>query len=149
MPSAKLNLASRLPDPVDIAVGARVRLRRVHLGLSQTYLGDALGITFQQVQKYERGANRISASKLVMIAAKLETTVAALVGEDGSAPVESVVIAQLLTPGAVKLLAAFADLKDAESRREVVALAKALARAADKAAGSRIGGKVEGRSSRR
>src|SRR5580692_10124503 len=78
------------PDPIDVAVGARVRIRRRWLGLSQTQLANALGITFQQVQKYERGANRVSASMLVKIAAKLETTVAALVGEDGQAPVEAI-----------------------------------------------------------
>jgi len=90
------------PDPIDVAVGARVRIRRRWLGLSQTQLANALGITFQQVQKYERGANRVSASMLVKIAAKLETTVAALVGEDGSAPVEAIIYAQLATPGGTR-----------------------------------------------
>ncbi len=52
------------PDPVDVHVGARIRMRRVMSGMSQEKLGDALGLTFQQVQKYERGANRVSASKL-------------------------------------------------------------------------------------
>ncbi len=52
------------PHPVDIHVGARARQRRVLLGMNQTKLGDALGLSFQQVQKYERGTNRISASKL-------------------------------------------------------------------------------------
>ena len=49
------------PDPIDVAVGARVRIRRRWLGFSQTQLANALGITFQQVQKYERGSNRVSA----------------------------------------------------------------------------------------
>ncbi len=52
------------PHPIDAHVGARVRLRRTLLGMTQTGLGDALGLTFQQVQKYERGTNRISASRL-------------------------------------------------------------------------------------
>ncbi len=52
------------PDPVDVHVGARIRMRRRFLGMSQQTLADALGLTFQQVQKYERGANRVSASKL-------------------------------------------------------------------------------------
>jgi transcriptional regulator with XRE-family HTH domain len=52
------------PNPVDQHVGARVRMRRIHLGLSQEKLGEALGITFQQIQKYEKGANRIGASRL-------------------------------------------------------------------------------------
>jgi len=114
------------PDPIDVAVGARVRIRRRWLGLSQTQLANALGITFQQVQKYERGANRVSASMLVKIAAKLETTVAALVGEDGSAPVEAIIYAQLATPGATDLLAAFANIDEGEARRALLTLAQAL-----------------------
>ena len=114
------------PDPIDVAVGARVRIRRRWLGLSQTQLANALGITFQQVQKYERGANRVSASMLVKIAAKLETTVAALVGEDGSAPVEAIIYAQLATPGATDLLAAFAKIGDGEARRAVLTIVQAL-----------------------
>jgi transcriptional regulator with XRE-family HTH domain len=114
------------PDPIDVAVGARVRIRRRWLGLSQTELAKALGITFQQVQKYERGANRVSASMLVKIAAKLETTVAALVGEDGSAPVEAIIYAQLATPGATDLLAAFAKIGDGEVRRALLTLAQSL-----------------------
>ncbi len=56
------------PHPVDVHVGARVRLRRKLLGMSQTKLGDALGLTFQQVQKYEKGANRIGSSRLYDLA---------------------------------------------------------------------------------
>ena len=115
------------PDPIDVAVGARVRIRRRWLGLSQTQLASALGITFQQVQKYERGANRVSASMLVKIAAKLETTVAALVGEDGSAPVEAIIYAQLATPGATDLLAAFASIDDGDARRALLTMAQSLA----------------------
>src|SRR5260221_11752935 len=113
------------PDPIDVAVGARVRIRRRWLGFSQTQLATALGITFQQVQKYERGANRVSASMLVKIAAKLETTVAALVGEDGSAPVEAIIYAQLATPGATDLLAAFANISNGAARRGLLPLAQA------------------------
>ena len=114
------------PDPIDVAVGARVRIRRRWLGFSQTQLANALGITFQQVQKYERGANRVSASMLVKIASKLETTVAALVGEDGQAPVEAIIYAQLATPGATDLLAAFAQISDGESRRALLTVAEGL-----------------------
>ena len=115
------------PDPIDVAVGARIRTRRRATGLSQTQLAEALGITFQQVQKYERGANRVSASMLVKIAAKLETTVAALVGEDQS-------------PGAVvsaggrggksvadDISVAFSRIANSESRRALLTIAKALA----------------------
>ena len=63
------------PDPVDVHVGARMKLRRVLLGLSQAELGAALGLTFQQIQKYERAANRISASMLHHIATVLDVPV--------------------------------------------------------------------------
>jgi transcriptional regulator with XRE-family HTH domain len=66
----------RLPNPVDLHVGARVRIRRKALGVSQEKVAHALGLTFQQVQKYERGTNRISASKLFEIANFLEVPVA-------------------------------------------------------------------------
>jgi transcriptional regulator with XRE-family HTH domain len=66
----------RLPNPVDLHVGARVRIRRKALGVSQEKVAHALGLTFQQVQKYERGTNRISASKLFEIATFLEVPVA-------------------------------------------------------------------------
>ena len=65
------------PHPVDRHVGLRIRMRRKEMGISQERLAEALGITFQQVQKYERGANRVSASKLYEIAAALRAPVAA------------------------------------------------------------------------
>ncbi|MGO1119422.1 helix-turn-helix domain-containing protein [Rhodovibrionaceae bacterium A322] len=63
------------PNPVDVHVGARLRQRRTLLGLSQEKLGDALGLTFQQIQKYERGANRVGASRLYDIARVLDTDI--------------------------------------------------------------------------
>ncbi len=68
-------LHGEAPNPVDIHVGARVRLRRTLLGMSQEKLGDALRLTFQQVQKYERGANRISASRLFDLSRVLDVPV--------------------------------------------------------------------------
>jgi transcriptional regulator with XRE-family HTH domain len=65
-------MAKRSPDPVDRNVGARIRMRRLMLNLSQTHLADALGLTFQQVQKYEKGTNRVSASRLQHIARILQ-----------------------------------------------------------------------------
>jgi transcriptional regulator with XRE-family HTH domain len=119
------------PDPIDIDVGARIRARRVFLGLSQTKLATALGLTFQQVQKYERGDNRVSASTLVRVAGALDTSVAALVGEDG-ARAEKPMFRHLAMPGAFDLLDAFAKIADPEVRRAVVRLTKTLARAADR-----------------
>src|SRR5581483_4327424 len=63
------------PNPIDVHVGARVRLRRTALGMSQEKLGDAIGLTFQQVQKYERGTNRIGASRLYELSRVLEVPV--------------------------------------------------------------------------
>mgnify|MGYP001805872812 CR=1 FL=1 len=63
------------PNPVDVHVGARVRLRRTLLGMSQEKLGEAIGLTFQQVQKYERGANRIGASRLYELSRALDVPV--------------------------------------------------------------------------
>src|SRR5580658_2657112 len=81
---------NRSPNPVDLHVGARIRMRRRMNGVSLERLADALGLTFQQVQKYERGANRVSASKLYEIAAALKTPVAyffdGLASTSGEAP---------------------------------------------------------------
>ena len=72
---AKPSATSRGPLPVDAHVGARIRLRRKMLGLSQSRVAEALGLTFQQVQKYERGTNRVSASKLYDVARFLEAPI--------------------------------------------------------------------------
>ena len=72
------------PDPIDIHVGARIRLRRLQAGFSQKEVADPLGITFQQLQKYEKGANRISASMMVRAAQKLDVSIGYFVqGLDG------------------------------------------------------------------
>src|ERR1700758_3944045 len=65
-------MAKKAPNPIDKHVGSRVRMRRMMLGLTQQKLGDALGLTFQQVQKYEKGTNRIGASRLQQIAQILQ-----------------------------------------------------------------------------
>ena len=95
--------------------------------MTQKALGDACGVSFQQIQKYERGSNRVSASMLVKIAAILETSVAALVGEDGSEPVDPLIVAQFATPGAPELLNVFGAIKSRELRDAFVVLAKAIA----------------------
>ena len=68
-------MAKKAPNPIDKHVGSRVRMRRMMLGMSQEKLGDALGLTFQQVQKYEKGANRIGASRLQQISLILQVPV--------------------------------------------------------------------------
>jgi transcriptional regulator with XRE-family HTH domain len=123
--------ASYEPDPIDVEVGARVRLQRKALGLSQTALAEALGLTFQQVQKYERGANRISASMLVKTAQRLETSVAALVGELDVAKPPSGAVESLSKAGALKLLQAYEALPNNAARQAMVAFASAMAAAAN------------------
>ena len=63
------------PNPIDVHVGSRIRMRRTLLGISQTALADAIGLTFQQVQKYEKGVNRVSSSRLVDLANALDLTI--------------------------------------------------------------------------
>ncbi len=90
-------------------------------------MAEALGLTFQQVQKYERGANRVSASMLVKIAAKLETSVGALVGENDTDRHSHEVYQKLASPGALELLEAFVLMPDPDARRAVVTLVRVLA----------------------
>ena len=113
-------------DPIDIAVGARIRMRRQSLKVSQSSLGEALGITFQQVQKYERGTNRVSASMLVKIARRLDCTVASLIGEDGGS-VDDELAPRLAIPGALDLLDAFSKIESSQTRRRLLDLLTSLA----------------------
>lgn len=100
-------------DPVDVAVGARVRLARKMRGQSQQALALAIGVTFQQVQKYERGANRISASMLVRIAEALGVSVAELFGPaEAASRVSDDLAAMLGKPGALKLLQDYCQLPE-------------------------------------
>lgn len=115
-------------DPVDVAVGARIRLLRKLRGLSQQALADAAGVTFQQIQKYERGANRVSASMLARIAATLNTPVSELFGEvsPASGAIDQVAVL-LAQPGALELLHAFAELPRGQSRAALVDFIRSLA----------------------
>jgi transcriptional regulator with XRE-family HTH domain len=123
------------PDPIDVAVGARMRMRRKTLGLTQTALAEALGITFQQVQKYERGANRVSASMLVKAAARLDCPVAFLVGEEpGGFPSDEKLLTMLAYPGAIDVLEAYTAIDDSQARSAVLTVARALVAAETKRA---------------
>lgn len=110
------------PNPVDVHVGARLRQRRTLLGLSQEKLADAIGLTFQQVQKYERGANRIGASRLHQLARVLEVPVSYFFEEltRSTAPGGSE------QPGAAEDAVAFEH--DPMSRRETLELVRAYYR---------------------
>ena len=122
------------PHPVDRHVGLRIRMRRKELGVSQEKLAESLGLTFQQVQKYERAANRVSASKLWEIARALNTSIAYFYeGLAGSEDVDASPLpnlgaqAFLMTPEGAELASIFPRLGRARVRRKVVELVRALA----------------------
>lgn len=113
---------------IELAIGARMRTRRRQMGLSQTALAQALGVSFQQVQKYERGANRVAASTLVAASAALGTTVSWLVGEEVSGREDDEDIFRALSrPGALEILQAFNAIQDPRSRAALVGLVREMA----------------------
>lgn len=114
------------PHWLDVAIGQRIRQRRRALGMSQAALGDAIGLTFQQVQKYERGSNRVSFSKLLEIARALNIGLTELAeGLDAGSEAARSVHALLSVEGAYDLLEAYAELTPS-LRSALVAHAKAL-----------------------
>ena len=128
--------AERGPNPVDLHVGARVRMRRKFLGMSQEGLAETIELTFQQVQKYERGSNRISASKLWEIAKALKAPVAYFFegyGENetvegfSESESEQFVHGFLMTTEGIELAEAFPRIKNAKHRRRILELVRSLA----------------------
>ena len=118
------------PHPLDIALGSRIRLRRRELDLSQEQLARQVGITFQQVQKYEHGTNRVSFSRLVEIAQALHCGVMDIVGDldkSKASPLFTRHVARLNEPGATELLEAYAAIQSPKHRRAILNLAKQLA----------------------
>ena len=113
---------------IDLAVGTRIAALRKVKGLSQTALGNVLGVTFQQIQKYEKGQNRIGAGRLQEVAKFFEVPVSSLFGDDAEATTQSDTFALLQLPGAVELLKAFVTIKNAELRCNVLAIANTAAR---------------------
>jgi len=131
-------VAKKVPNPIDRHVGSRVRMRRMMLGMSQEKLGDALGLTFQQVQKYEKGANRIGASRLQQISQILQVPVSFFfegvpaqrterVEEFSEAPSPAYVSDFLATSDGLALTKAFVRIKDAKLRRRIVDLVEQIA----------------------
>jgi transcriptional regulator with XRE-family HTH domain len=126
-------LGSEGPHPVDRHVGLRIRMRRKELGISQEKLAEALGLTFQQVQKYERAANRVSASKLFEIARALNTGVAYFYeglapGDELGSPASASLDAKafMLTPEGAELAATFHRIGRSRVRRKLVELVRVL-----------------------
>lgn len=115
-------------EKLDHDIGERVRRARKARGLTQTELGGALGVTFQQIQKYERGVNRISSSALVLIARALGVAPAELMGVD-DAPRSTLDLS--LPEGTDDLLRSYRDIRSPQLRRAVLALASRLAAVSD------------------
>lgn len=135
------------PNPIDVHVGSRVRLRRTLLGMSQEKLGEAIGLTFQQVQKYERGANRIGASRLFDLSRVLDVPVSFFFDDmsdetsaqsprlisglsEEPAPFEADPMTKRET---LELVRAYYRITDANVRKRIFELAKALANASEAA----------------
>lgn len=122
-------MTPKKPDPVDVEVGQRIRIQRLQSGLSQTSLAEQLGVTFQQVQKYEKGVNRVGAGRLTKIAKVLGVPVSTFFGAHDASPIErsergtaSSPLKLLTVPGALRLLRAYAQLNDGKMRRSIVEL---------------------------
>ena len=126
------------PNPTDIHVGSRIRMRRNMLGMSQEKLGESLGITFQQIQKYEKGTNRVGASRLQAIASILDVPVsfffADAPGSESLHPsglsegkAANFVVDFVNSGEGLQLNRAFARLTDVKVRRRIIDLVKALA----------------------
>lgn len=142
--STRGRTATGSPNPIDVHVGSRVRLRRTLLGMSQEKLGDAIGLTFQQVQKYERGANRIGASRLWDLSRVLDVPVSfffddmvegtasqsprMLIGVEEPQPFDADPMTKRET---LELVRAYYRITDPQVRKRVFELAKALASASE------------------
>ena len=127
-------MSVKRPDPVDVEVGHRIRIERLSRGLSQTALANQLGVTFQQVQKYEKGVNRVGAGRLTKIAEVLGVPVGSFFSgkeilADGQAKDEAGEASplKLLTvSGAFRLLRAYAEIEDTNLRRSIVDLVEQI-----------------------
>jgi transcriptional regulator with XRE-family HTH domain len=132
-------IAKKAPNPIDKHVGSRVRMRRMMLGMSQEKLGDALGLTFQQVQKYEKGTNRIGASRLQQIAQILQVQVSFFFegapnilpnsNQDGFSEASSPAYVSdfLASSDGLALTKAFMKIEDSKLRRRIVDLVEQIA----------------------
>ena len=125
-------MGPRTPDRVDIEVGQRIKIQRLSAGLSQTALGENVGVTFQQVQKYEKGANRVGIGRLTRIARVLNVSVNSFF--EGQDTIDRVAqtgaespLSLVTQPLAFRLLQAYSTLADGEMRRSIVELVETVA----------------------
>ena len=138
----KLDETENGPNPIDRHVGLRIRMRRKELGVSQEKLAESIGLTFQQVQKYERAANRVSASKLWEMARALNTSISYFyegLGDPteaaGSSLPREEVRDFLLTPEGIELASTFPKIPRGRVRRRILDLVRALTNEPDQPEG--------------
>lgn len=134
-------MSAKVPNPIDAYVGSRVRTRRLMLGMSQERLAEQIGVTFQQVQKYEKGTNRIGASRLQAIAGVLAVPVAFFFQQDNSQPLNTDGLGAingledlsdfLTSKEGLSLNKAFMKINDPSIRQSVLTLIKSLGSASD------------------
>jgi transcriptional regulator with XRE-family HTH domain len=121
-------MVARTPDPLDVMVGARIRIFRTHCGMSQSDLAEKIGVAFQQVQKYEKGTNRVGASRLSRIAAVLGVSIGELFEASGEKPADSKSPFRLLAGrDALRVLTAFSRMTDPRVRRAIAQLVETVA----------------------
>ena len=139
-----MTMTKKAPSPIDVHVGGRVRMRRLMLDMSQGKLGDALGLTFQQVQKYEKGRNRIGASRLQEISQILQAPVSFFfegvpeiagqhLGQGTGAPSPTYMSEFMTSKEGVALAMAFSQVNDAKLRSGIVNLVEQIVNANSKA----------------
>ena len=117
------------PSPLDVDVGRRIRARRLELGVSQSNLGNALGLTFQQVQKYEKGTNRVGAGRIQEIAKILKVPTAFFFDEQlGGSGGGSEIFSLVHTAFALRLLKAFSRIENRQLQRAMVELTEQIAK---------------------
>jgi transcriptional regulator with XRE-family HTH domain len=123
--SAKMN-ARRVQDS-DVAIGERIRARRNQIEMSQDELGSALGVSFQQIQKYEKGVNRLSSGRLIQLADALQCSVTDLIGGEGKAPIKSTPFSRYAaSKEGVAIINAMTKIPSAAVRRQVIGLVESL-----------------------
>jgi len=130
-------MPAKIPNPVDVHVGSRLRMRRTLIGMSQEKLGERLAVTFQQVQKYEKGSNRISASRLFDISLILDVPVQfffdgirngnGTTKPEGHEHTDAFRMSDFLSsPNGMQLIRTFSEIGDAEVRRNIIDLVKSI-----------------------
>ncbi len=134
MMTKRITNSAKRPNSTDAYIGGKVRIQRKKLGMSQVKLGEQLGITFQQVQKYEKGANRIGASRLQAISQILEMPISyffpqepAAAGGMGENAQSDYVSDFMMSSEGIELNRAFAQIKDPKLRRKVIDLVRTMA----------------------